>query len=451
MLARPVPLDGPQGMRAALSTKTDVNNGTLNAPNIDGGTLDGKQTVGNVGTATRTLSNHFLDIANPLDFGAAPGAADSATSLLAAYSSSGVPIINIPFSQSGYNVGTLTGSSNLINSSGQLLNWNLGISFLNGSRFSGTGIGAPETGGGAFNSTYTNPWNVTTNLKMEFDPAALPQKNKVTNQALSIECRPNRPNGNDQTPTRHWIACVYRGADTGSGGASGTQINTEVDNDVLNLDTNSGTAYEIDVNVNGAVADGGISRGIFVTGGGIAGNAFNSVALDIQHGTYSGTGSLNWGAGVSVRNSLKAFMAFAESDNQGSLYQGYNSSGTQVFNVDTNGYVTTPGIISSGTTLASTAGKIAFSATAENADDYVAIKASPSDSGFFFRAFDTNGDTLSSVDKNGYAVMKGLQLTGGYTPTASTTCSKGTIMNDDSYLYVCTSAGAFKKVALGAL
>jgi len=258
---------------------------------------------------------------------------------------------------------------------------------LNGNIFSGSGVGSPQRGRGAFNSTYTNPWNVTTDRKLVFDPAALPQAENVTNQAISIECRPNRPNLANADPKRNWIACIYRGADTGLGGGNGTSISTEIANDVLNLNTNSGIAYEIDVNVNGDVVDGGISRGIFITGGGIAGRRFDSVALDIMHGTYDHKGILPWGTGVSVRSSTDAFQAHARTDGVGHLYQGYDKHDKTVYEVDTNGYVT----------------------------------------------------------------ASGLRLTAGYTPERSSQCAKGSMMSDDEYLYVCTSGGHFKKVRLEAL
>lgn len=305
------------------------------------------------------------------------GASDSGPAIAAAIAAGqahGLPVV-FPRTARGYR---LTGDfpSDL-----------LGEFQFNANLFSGHGVGAPQRGEGRFNSTYTNPWNVTTDRKLEFDPAALPQGNFVTNQAISIECRPNRPNPANADPNRNWIACVYRGADTGTGGGPGTSISTEIANDVLNLNTNSGTAYEIDVNVNGDVVDGGISRGIFITGGGIAGRRFDSVALDIMHGTYDHKGLLPWGTGVSVRASTVAFQAHARTDGVGQLYQGFGKDDDLVWQVDTNGYVT----------------------------------------------------------------AAGLALTSGYTPSASSTCTRGAIMSDDDYLYVCTSAGHFKKVRLEAL
>ncbi len=365
-------------------------NQTLTAPSLIGGGADGAQSIAAqvAGAAPRTLQQHFADIPNVQDFGAVPGATDSARAILSAVGSSPMPIVNFPRVTGGYTLGTISGSgSPLVDSNGRMLNWNLGIYFLNENQFSGAGLGTPETGAGSFRSTYTNPWNVTTGLKMTFDPAALPQKNNVTNQGLSIECRPNRPNSSDQTVTRHWIACVYRGADTGSGGAAGTSISTEVDNDVLNVSTNSGVGYELDVNFNGHVADGGITRGIFLTGGGATGYNTASVALDIQHGAYDGSW-LPWTTGISVRNATNHIQMY---------------------------------------------------------------KSSAAEAGFFLQAFDQNGGVLSSLDKNGYFSASGVTISDHSSPTATATCVQGAIHADDNYLYVCTSTGTYKRVALSAM
>lgn len=347
---------------------------------------------------TSEAKQDMPSIVSPTQFGAMTSHSNIADALLAAYGSSAVPIVNIPFSAAGYTLNDVLETPNaLLDNKNHLLNWNLGVTLLNGNRFSGSGVGAPEIGTGAFNSTYTNPWNVTTNVKMEFDPASLPEAGAgVTNQGLSIECRPNRPNIEDGIKTHHWIACVYRGADTGTGGAPGTAINTEVDNDVLNLATNSGTAYEIDVNVNGNVVDGGIQRGIFVTGGGVAGNVWNGVALDIQHGTYNGNGALNWSTGVSVRNATRAFSAYAESDGAGFLYEGFNKASHEVFHVDSNGYVQAKSIVSDGNTI--TNGKICFD---KSCTRYIYEKKEK-----IIIGNKNNGD-VASIDDNGNIIIKG--------------------------------------------
>ena len=442
-------------------------NQTLTTPTITGGsvsntdltsgvvTLASGRSVSNVGSSasmSRTLMQHFSDIPNILDYGAVPGASDSAPSILSSVSTSAFPIVNFPYSGSGYTVGTISNpNGTLLDANGRMLNWNRGIFFFNENIFSGAGLGTPETGAGSLVSTYTNPWNVTTGMKMTFDPAAVPQKDHVTNQAVSIECRPNRPNASNQTLTRNWIACVYRGADTGTGGAPGTSINTEVDNDVLNLNTNSGVAYEIDVNVNGNVLDGGISRGILLTGGGGDGLKWRSVAIDIQHGTYSGNSALNWNTGVSVRNSYDSFEAYAESDGLGALYSGYDKNGKKVFHIDTSGNAGMNIVTAQGGFVTHPTGAPGYSATAANADDFTATKASASDSGFFFRGYDENGNSTAAIDKNGFIFTPGTITTTHFKPASTTSCTYGEMHFDDNYLYVCISTGYYKSVALSAV
>ncbi|GBQ35002.1 hypothetical protein AA13594_3008 [Gluconacetobacter azotocaptans DSM 13594] len=371
----------------------DASNGQALDPIIHGGTLDGAQAVGGVGNGVvlRTLAKHFNDLSNVLDFGAGPGAVDSSSSFLGAYTSSGFPIVYIPYFSGGYRIDNIIGSSSrlLYTGVGSLRNDNVGISFLNGNVISGAGVGTPSTGHGTFNATYTNPWNVTTNLKMEFDPAAIPSAGQyVTYQGLSVECLPERPNNGDAVANHRGIACVYRGADTGTGGGTGTAIGTEVDNDVLNLNTNSGNVDEIDLNVNGRVADGGISRGLFITGGGVDGLTCNCVALDIQHGSYGGIKPILWGTGISIRSSVQSLQMY---------------------------------------------------------------KTTASEGGSFVQAYDENGNTSFIVDKNGYVGASGLTLTKNYTPNSTSSCKKGRIMADDNYIYVCTSSGTYKRVALSAI
>lgn len=323
-----------------------------------------------------SLAQRLAEQPSVRDFGATPdGKTPADTAIAAAFATSPAPVVNFPYAAPGYYLTT------------GLANETLGIYRLNGNLFSGPGVGKPESGGGLFNATYTNPWNVTTNLKMEFDPASLSQKGNVTNQALSLECRPNRPNSGNPNPNRNWVACIYRGMDTGSGGGPGTSISSEVDNDVLNLSSNSGTDYEIDVNFNGTVLDGGWSRGIFLTGGGGTGNNTNSVALDIMHVAYDGSW-LPWTTGISMR----------EATNMIQLYR------TQ------------------------------------------AIEA-----GYFLQTFDQTGAETSHLDKNGYANVQGIRLLASSTPAAGTGCNKGSLTWDDNALYLCTSAGTYKKAALSAL
>ena len=220
----------------------------------------------------------------------------------------------------------------------------LGRFNFNGNVFSGAALGTPGTGAGVFNSLYTNPWLIVTGTKEEMDPAS--QSLPSSGSALighAFECLPNRPNSADTVTTKRMVACLYAGADTGTGGASGTDYSTEIFNPVLNLSSNSGAVQEIDLNFNGKVLDGGISRGLFVTGGGAAGNTTNSVAIDIQHGDYSG-GLLPWSTGISIRDATYALQTYAQSNASGFLWTGYNSTGGEVVSVDANGYSTFAGL-----------------------------------------------------------------------------------------------------------
>ncbi|CAI9120454.1 hypothetical protein [Brytella acorum] len=387
----PVPIGpgviwSPDMWKAAFEGYVTTSNGAatntaLKYPILTGGSATGTDlsaatVVPFSGASSVGLGKRLGETASVQDFAAAAdGVTPDDAAVLAAFATSPVPEVNFPYTARGYFLAT------------GMPNNTLGIYRLNGNAFSGAGVGTPETGASRFNATYTNPYNVTTNLKYEFDPAALPEKNNVTNQGISVECRPNRPNPGNPNPNRNWVACMYRGMDTGTGGAPGTSINSEVDNDVLNLSSNSGTDYEIDVNFNGRVLDGGVSRALFLTGGGGAGNNTTSVALDIMHSAYDGSW-LPWTTGISIR----------EATDEIELYR------TQ------------------------------------------AIEA-----GYFLRAFDQNGAELSHLDKMGNLSVQGLQLMASSTPTVGTGCKKGTISFDDSYLYVCTSALTYKRVALGAM
>lgn len=324
-------------------------------------------------------------IANVMAPGSRAATPDS-QAFLHAYESATIPIVNVPYRGTGYRIDIIASQrSTLLDKKGRLRNENQGITFLNGNAFTGAGLGDPSHGDGTFVSTYTNPWNVTTNLKMEFDPAAIPESgDHVTNQGLSIECLPNHPNSKDGSPTHHWVACVYRGASTGTGGYPESSINTEVGNDVLNLETNSGTADEIDVNVNGRVSDGRISRGLFITGGGVRGLPFRSVALDIQHGAYSGA-AIPWSTGLSIRNAFNSIELYKESTTS---------------------------------------------------------------SGAFLSTFDEHGHINARLDKNGIATLSGMINTNRSSESIFSRCIPGEMHADDNMLYVCVSSHHYKMVRL---
>ncbi|WP_395370785.1 hypothetical protein [Komagataeibacter diospyri] len=367
----------------------DLASGLVTVPDgLTASTLNADTIVGNVSSSTvtatgastaRTLADRALSVTDVRDYGAVgDGATDNGapfTNAIAAAEADNLEV-NFPYSSKGYVVNT-----------GTFTNKMLGRFNFNGNVLSGAALGTPGTGAGVLNSLYTNPWLIVANTKEEIDPAALTLPS--SGSALighAVECLPNRPNTGDTVTTKRMVSCLYAGADTGTGGASGTNYSMEVRNDVLNLSSNSGAAYEIDLNFNGKVLDGGISRGLFITGGGAAGNTTSSVAVDIQHNDYSG-GLLPWSTGISVRDATVSYQAYARSDGSGFLFQGYNSAETEV----------------------------------------------------------------ASIDTNGYAIFAGIATSASYTPTSSSTCTKGAVMNDDSYAYFCTSAGTWKRIALSSL
>ncbi|GCE89427.1 hypothetical protein MSKU15_1028 [Komagataeibacter diospyri] len=345
---------GADALNNVQKNKVSVTNGTAtnltaSASTITGGTASGTDLTAAVATAfsgsvSRALSAHLGDRVNVLDFGAkGDGATDNGTAFTNAINAAQAndQDVDFPYSSTGYVVNT-----------GIFPNTTRGRFNFNGNVFSGTALGTPGTGAGTFNSLYTNPWLIVTGTKEEIDPAALSLPS--SGSALigrALECLPNRPNTSDTVKTGRMVACLYIGADTGTGGASGTSYSMELLNSVLNLSSSSGAAQEIDVNFNGKVLDGGVSRGLFITGGGAAGNTTSSVAIDIQHSDYSG-GLLPWSTGISIRNSTVGLQTYARSDGTGFLYQGYSASGTLVSQIDNNGYGTFANI--TGTTLAGT-------------------------------------------------------------------------------------------------
>ncbi len=420
---------------AAIGGKVDATNGqslnqTLQSPTITGGTLSGTSiasvnlsastSTATGGNTSRTLADRANDTVSVLDYGASPTASaatngTAVTSALAAAQASS-QWLNFPYRSAGYSI------------SGTFTNNALGYFNFGGNVLSGAGIGTPGTGAGTLNSLYTNPYLIVTGIKYELDPAgqAVPAAGSA-NIGWAIECRPNRPNSGDKSTTVRMVACGYIGADTGTGGSSGTEFTMEDLNPVLNISTNSGTGIEQDVNFNGTVNDGGVSRGLFVTGGGAAGNNTLSVALDIQHSAYDGTW-LPWTTGISIRNATNQIMQYKSTDSEAGFFQeAFNVAGNAIWKVDKNGYNTAAGYTTSGNVTAtgtiSTNGGITSTTTganginlkAANADDIVITAASTSDSGFAMRLFSPTTQTLFSLDKNGYAVASGFTTSGNVT------------------------------------
>ena len=434
-LSPPVTLSGPTGMKSALATKADVSNGTLKSPTITGGTLDGAQSITTTSGITQPLASLLGQQINVVNYGAVAGGTDSGTAVQNALSTAANRFpVYFPYSAYGYtlNSGSYTGKE-------------IGTWLLNGNTIRGNAIGTPNSGGGTLVSPYTNPWLIATDQKSVYDPAAVPQGSNETMAAVSQECLPNRVNGQNANTSRNWITCLYAGADTGSGGTSGVDVSTEVANWVLNISGNHGLTAEFDTNFNAAVTDGQWSTGLFLTGGGPAGTNVNSIALNIQHAAYDGSW-LPWTVGISIREATNQIQQYkASASEAGFFQQAFDQSGNTLWQVDKNGYAKAVGFVSMAT------GNPAFSARAANADDFVATRASATDTGFFFRGYDESGNILASVDKRGAATVAGLINTNRTGESASSTCTPGEMHADDLNLYVCISTGKYKVAALQAI
>lgn len=240
-----------------------------------------------------------------------------------------------------------------------------GAQFFNGNRFQGSAAGDPSTGNGKLTSPQTQPFVQTTHYAFNMDPSRIWQAPGVTNSGFSVNCSPSTPNpnpadiyswtytANDGTHTvtgpQNYVLCVYKGMDTSFTGdalvyldpngnpqiVSKTNMGTELENEVLNVDNASGIGHELDVNNNvapklfvrpdngnpwecdipgtattaqeclGYQPDGREVKGITVYGGGSAPvsniTSFNGVAFDVDHGTYSG-GRLDWHTGLRIRH-----------------------------------------------------------------------------------------------------------------------------------------------------
>ncbi|AAW62095.1 hypothetical protein [Gluconobacter oxydans] len=424
---------------AAIGAKVDATNGqslgqTIRSSTIQAGSLDGLQTVGNVGTASRTLSAYLSDAVNVLNYGGKAGSTDSSAALsgaMSAMAANGSTLV-FPYASSGYT----------LSSAGSYTVTTPGSWDFRGSHITGAGVGDPGTGTGTLLSPYTNPYLITSNRKWIYDPAAIPQPANGTLVAESLECLPNRVNSANANANRNWIACRYVGADTGTGGTSSIDLSTEVENWVLNVSGNHGLAFEIDTNFNAAVTDKQWTTGLFLTGGGAAGTNVNSVALSIMHSDYKG-GWLPWTTGISIRETTDQIQQYKSSASEaGYFQQAFDETNTLISWLDKMGNRTDQIVTA----------KKGFVATAPSGfDDFQATRQTSADTGFFIRYFDENANMLASVDKSGGATFAALAVTNHSTPTASTTCARGEMHADDSHLYVCTSTGTYKSVALTAI
>ncbi len=431
-----VVLEGPNGLLPALGTKADVENGTLKNPTISGGSLDGAQTVTTGTGLTQPLSALLGQQINVVNYGAVAGGTDSGTAIEKAITAAanGFPVY-FPYSSYGYtlNTGSYTGR--------ELGTWELG-----GNAFSGAAIGNPQAGTGTLISPYTNPYVIATDSKKIFDPARVPNPSKGAAVAESVECLPNRTNGLNANTSRNWIACRYVGADTGTGGTPLVDLSTEVENWVLNVSGNHGLAFEIDTNFNAAVTDGQWSTGLFLTGGGAAGTNVNSVALSIMHAAYDGSW-LPWTTGLSIRETTNQIEQYRSSAAEAGFFQrAWDENNNVLYYIQKNGSVGTTGSVSAGG-QANANGFVAKVASGN--DDFVATRQSASDVGFFFRAFDENGNQLAEINKSGGATVANFVNTNRTGAAAGSACSTaGEMHSDDLNIYVCMSTLKYAIVPL---
>ena len=398
-------------------------------------TVDGSQVVVRPtgGSLYRALPARALDIANPLDFGAVPagGPGDTVTGpalVNTVKSTPGFVLWTLPYNASGYvanadasctdPVYCYTGVTN----PGTLRNENPGAYFLNNNTITGTMGGQPENGLGTFNSTFTNPHNVTTNLRIVADPAAIPSRGAgVTYQAVSIETLPQHPVAGDASATTRGILTMYLGGDTGTGGGPETHYGSEILNVVQNVNTNSGTAAEINQNFNGQVLDGGFQRSLFITGGGNYTN-HNSSAIEINHGCYTtcaDSGDGYYGNGLVTRGSVNHIvMQRGASGESGYFLQGYSETNALLFSVDKNA-----ALVSRSWSVHNPSDvQVAYTDT----NGFTVAQGVESTGNIKSRSLEvvngSNVDTFT-VDTNGFATGAGFTSTGGIAASGDITAS----------------------------
>lgn len=231
-------------------------------------------------------------------------------------------IIAIPHATNGYRLssGTFTGG----HYPSQAWSWpdntdvypSPGILLLGNNRFQGAAVGNPDNCTGKLTNPYTQTCLAATDYKIIMDPASIWAGGQTTNVGMTIGCLPNHRNPNRSNLTsggylRNWIACMYQEVDTGQDGQShangsgfGSDISTEFLNGTLSVGSNHGIFREINVNVYGAVKDGGITRSDFIL----------SSCGPFSSGTYSGViscqasvkaGKSPWGVTSEIANAIE--------------------------------------------------------------------------------------------------------------------------------------------------
>ena len=174
-----------------------------------------------------------------------------------------------------------------------------------GTRFTGAGMGSPQTGAGLFPcTTISNPWLITSGPYMAFDLQGVQCPDGGAVNAYSMELRPQTENG------RYWRNLLYLGADTGK--SANPDQSTEILNAVENITGHKAIMMELDLN---AYANtGNFSSAIFITGGGNIDT--DMVAIDIQRDRTAPT----WTNALSVKNSDNALYIESETVQNGIIF-----------------------------------------------------------------------------------------------------------------------------------
>ncbi|CAI9119527.1 hypothetical protein LMG32879_000344 [Brytella acorum] len=364
--------------------------------------------VAGVGSVDRSLSAHFLDHISSADYGTVGNnTTDDGPAFASAVAAAAQSSLQVPHSSAGYllNTGSFSGGEYPNYS----YNWQTDASVYPGvsdidygnSYIHGTAAGSPDNCTGNINSPYTQPCLAVTGRRIIMDPASIWAGPNTTNVGLDIECLPNHVSPNSANLSngyaRNWTACMYFGAETGTGGTTntsgsgfGSSISTELVNWALNVNTNSGIGEEFDINVIGNVLDGGITRGQFM----LSSAAFKGAdSVLAGHSPWGTAGS--WAEGYEVN--ATPFTTTTKPATQTS------GNGETVYTSSTSGSTTTYTVYPRWTRGYSASGAV---------DDFVGVTNVAGESGNLLRGMDATGanyfalDKLGNVTTNGFVYVK---------------------------------------------
>ena len=160
-----------------------------------------------------------------------------------------------------------------------------------GARFTGNGVGSPQSGAGLFPCTaVSNPWLVTSGPYYNFDISGVPCPAGGAVNAMSAELKDQQESG------RYWRNLIYLGAATGT--AANPDQHTELINLVENITGHKAIMMELDLNAYQNTGD--FSVAFLITGGGNV--ETDMTAIDIQRDATAP----NWTNAISVTKSNTA-------------------------------------------------------------------------------------------------------------------------------------------------